>query len=889
MKPRIFVAGYYGYGNAGDEAILAAMVRDLKRITGAEIVVASGDPERTVRQHNVEAVSRLSIEGLAREVQRSDLVIVGGGGHFHDYFDFGLDTVLTPWHGALTFCASILTLAAAFGRRSMLYAVGVGPLETAAGRELTASLVPLCQAVSVRDAGSRRTMLEVLGPGADAGPIEMVADPAFGLQAAPAEQVESALEAGGVDPAREYLAVSLRHWDFDGEQEAWESEVAAALDRVVTESRDIQLVGVPMQAEAGQAYEDDRAVLDRVRSRLEAPSRWITIEGVEEPSVIAGVVARARALLAMRYHAALFGAVSGVPTVALAYDPKVSSLFEIRDVAGVSLAPESWIAEKISDGLEQAMVFPRRVRPPLDDLRRAAWRPAEIAESLLNLPSPRSVLGRDFVQRRFLDRVTAAVDLDLLLRLEREHVSRLNDAARKTRERYEAALAVYEGSVAVQLVMRVWKLMDRLLPPESRRRRAYEGARNLVFGRGAISPAPAGDDSGGEPVQVDRRPRPLQGFQERLGLAGDPPVAAAVFSAMRLNPDEGQRPTQLAMELACRDVPTFFVHWVWDDLAVEARDLKPEPILEIPHGMYTDWWDELGSTFPRSTRVAIIEWPHPTLLEAAFTLRSRGWRIMYELMDDWKAFAEAGEASWYQEIVEVRLVECSHVTTVINDRLAARARQLGAPRPVVVPNGVRPDIALVHTPRRMERGDVTVGYFGQTTNAWFDWDLVAETARRRPSWRFHLIGYGGSVNSSALPSNVLLLGRVPQRELAAVAANWDVAVVPFAEGPLAEGADPIKLYEYLAMDLPVVVTGVSTPPGAEQLVRRARGVESFIRAIEASAQGAGDLRTARRDFVARSTWQARVDQILAEVTSNRATRGHDSPARRDERARRGSS
>ena len=49
---KILIAGYYGFGNLGDEAILAALAQALlQRIPGCRITVVSGDPERTQAQH----------------------------------------------------------------------------------------------------------------------------------------------------------------------------------------------------------------------------------------------------------------------------------------------------------------------------------------------------------------------------------------------------------------------------------------------------------------------------------------------------------------------------------------------------------------------------------------------------------------------------------------------------------------------------------------------------------------------------------------------------------------------------------------------------------------------------------------------------------------------
>ena len=54
----ILIAGYYGYGNTGDEAILSSMIEELyTQIPGEEIVVVSGNPEETKTHHPVDAIA----------------------------------------------------------------------------------------------------------------------------------------------------------------------------------------------------------------------------------------------------------------------------------------------------------------------------------------------------------------------------------------------------------------------------------------------------------------------------------------------------------------------------------------------------------------------------------------------------------------------------------------------------------------------------------------------------------------------------------------------------------------------------------------------------------------------------------------------------------------
>src|SRR6185295_5176871 len=135
---KIFLAGYYGFGNAGDEAILGGLLADLRVLRpDVELLVASGDPASTAAAHGVRAVHRDDLSAVAAAIRDSDLVIVGGGGLFQDYWDVPEENLFTPRSGGLPFYAGFSILAELLGRPSMLYAIGVGPLRTELGRRLT--------------------------------------------------------------------------------------------------------------------------------------------------------------------------------------------------------------------------------------------------------------------------------------------------------------------------------------------------------------------------------------------------------------------------------------------------------------------------------------------------------------------------------------------------------------------------------------------------------------------------------------------------------------------------------------------------------------------------------------------------------------------------------
>jgi polysaccharide pyruvyl transferase WcaK-like protein/glycosyltransferase involved in cell wall biosynthesis len=456
---------------------------------------------------------------------------------------------------------------------------------------------------------------------------------------------------------------------------------------------------------------------------------------------------------------------------------------------------------------------------------------------------------------------------------------RWHELADATGRRDELArtLAGYEHSTAFRLVRALWRASGALAPAGSRRRALLAGSRP--------APAPPAISASGPAAAPEREPaRPAE---PAARAAGPPPSAAQVrgelaefarrhrgaalvaafASGTQLVGSEGQRPMHLVRELAARGVPVVYGYWRWSTDEWCPQDRVAEGILQLPLDLLAatpSLLDGLGA----GRRLLFLELPHPDLFTLLAHANATGWLTVYDVLDDWSEFYRVGQAIWYDEPFETHLLRGVDAVFAVNGALAERVRRLGRGEVEVNGNGVRPEIAAVDQVRPLARGEVTVGYFGHLTPAWFDWRLVAECARRRPTWRFHLVGYGGPDDGAALPDNVALLGKQPPAALAGFAANWDVAIVPFVPGALAAAADPIKVYEYLAMGLPVVVTGVTPPPGAEHLVQRVAGVDELLSALERAAALPRDA-DERRAFAASCTWQRRLDQLLESLAAGR--------------------
>jgi glycosyltransferase involved in cell wall biosynthesis len=354
------------------------------------------------------------------------------------------------------------------------------------------------------------------------------------------------------------------------------------------------------------------------------------------------------------------------------------------------------------------------------------------------------------------------------------------------------------------------------------------------------------------------------------GNGSSPRRLFLLFSGTTFTESEGQRPTRLARELARRGIVVAFVYWRWDRTPPRQSQSFPQ-VVQIPIDTFLEHYKPVLASpeMARFDRVFLMEFPHPSLWRMVNLANAYGWRTVYDVIDDWEEFQKVGQADWYSPSVERYLVDNADLTAVTCDALEEKVARMseGRARVVRLANAIEADaFSPPEAPAAVARGDVTVGYFGHLTDAWFDWDLVTALARRRPLWKFHLIGYG-QPGGLGVPPNVLLLGKVEHRMLPAYAANWDVAIIPFRPSALSRAVDPIKVYEYLALGLPTVAAGMphlGTYPG----VLTAEGVDEVEAAIAKAAGGRPDAGIVR-EFLSRNHWGARVDGLLAALADAR--------------------
>ena len=378
MSQRILITGYIGFGNAGDEAIAQVVIGHLReRVPDAEITVVSGDPPQSAATFDVRAIGWRDPLALADAVRTTDLVILGGGGLFQDYWGFDPAAILTREHWGLSFYVTPALLAAVYGKPLMLYAIGAGPLLSDHGRKYTKVAGDIAARITVRDRITQE-LFESLGIPPEK--ILVTADPAFDLAPAPESEFASLPEVAEWKSGSPAIAVCLRTWNFGADSTFCDREIAAALDDVLA-SEGGRVLFVPFGGG------DDVYVARRVHKLMRLQENAVVMERSYSPAMLAGIVGSADLVLGMRLHSVIFSIAAQVPFVALEYDPKLGGLAALTGLQEFTLpfGGIEWdvLSERMRQALREKDRFQALAGPLSSDLRERARQNAAIAVELL--------------------------------------------------------------------------------------------------------------------------------------------------------------------------------------------------------------------------------------------------------------------------------------------------------------------------------------------------------------------------------------------------------------------------------------------------------------------------------------------------------------------------
>jgi len=366
---RIGILGHFGTENLGDEAVISAVLHQIRdRYPDAEIIAFTGHPDDARQRHGItsfplwrhsstsrssgvaQLTARSLMVGIRDVVKRTpglhavvkairkcaglpwvllqellflaqsrgrlrgvDLLVVAGSNQLNDYWG-------GPWEFPYTLLKWCI-LAKSVGAKIAFLCCGAGPLRSWLGKRFIKYSLSLADCRSYRDVGSRRLVASIGAPGDD----PVCTDLAWGLRLSPSPQQET--------PSR--LVVGLnplpffdpRYWP-EQDPELYQGYVRKlATFAAWLNNRGHRVLFFPTQLRA------DPPVIEDVRTLLRDSGATIVDDPIAERPLrsLEDLMLRLSMMdvvVATRYHGVLLAAALHRPVLAIAYYRKTVDLME---------------------------------------------------------------------------------------------------------------------------------------------------------------------------------------------------------------------------------------------------------------------------------------------------------------------------------------------------------------------------------------------------------------------------------------------------------------------------------------------------------------------------------------------------------------------------------
>lgn len=316
---KVLLRGYYGFGNLGDDVLMLAAYRTVKRIypESSVTICANGSAAAYIPHLLNEAVPVVKDDSTFQ----GHLTVLGGGGIFFDFQkgkskNLAANLIITTI-GLAAFSrlyARIKSWRSAQGvSTAQTIGIGIGfGTYTSSSRKFLYDAVILGRLnwLSVRDDDSRKNALRV----GVSCPIGVHADLAF----------SPSLWEGKLTARQRAIGVVLRDWPFDSHQHV------VLIKQILHEFPEYEFRFFSFDPSHDQFFIGTFGGSYTMH-------KWDA--GVTDLRAYSNKLAECQLLITSRAHGAIIGACLGVPSVCLAIEPKLERVAEMLSESSMVLSP----------------------------------------------------------------------------------------------------------------------------------------------------------------------------------------------------------------------------------------------------------------------------------------------------------------------------------------------------------------------------------------------------------------------------------------------------------------------------------------------------------------------------------------------------------------------
>lgn len=334
----VAISGYYGFNNSGDDAILSAILNELKsQCPNISATVLSQNPNETAAEYDVRAIDRFDIFEIVALLKRTKLLISGGGSLIQDVTS----------SKSLYYYIALIWLAKFCGAKVMLYANGIGPVNKKINRRLVKAVLKKVDYITLREESSKKELERIVSRQVK---CMVTADPVFAAELEDDDEANVAIQRAGIGENEKFFVVSVREWDTL--EDEFENKICEFCDWVY-QKYNVKPFVIPMQSI------QDANISEEIETYISVP-HGVCRDGYS-PEIMMGIIRKAEFVVGMRLHTLIYAVKEGVPGIALDYDPKVAAVMKSIDLR---------YSQKIEDvDVDKLCEFADEIMESRDELR----------------------------------------------------------------------------------------------------------------------------------------------------------------------------------------------------------------------------------------------------------------------------------------------------------------------------------------------------------------------------------------------------------------------------------------------------------------------------------------------------------------------------------------
>lgn len=190
---------------------------------------------------------------------------------------------------------------------------------------------------------------------------------------------------------------------------------------------------------------------------------------------------------------------------------------------------------------------------------------------------------------------------------------------------------------------------------------------------------------------------------------------------------------------------------------------------------------------------------------------------------------------------------------------------------IYLPNAVDSDLfeprKEYEKPQDLIKGSKTLIYYGSLWGSWFNWEIIEQVATNYKDTSINLIGdYAGIIDIvKKMPKNVHFLGLKKQTELPSYLYYSDYAILPFKTDEIGKYVSPLKIFEYIAMNKPVISTPLDDILEYKN-VHCSNDSKDWIKWIN---EGIDFNKEERNYFISENDWYSRASKIIQNLEKSK--------------------